>query len=87
MDIWNKLSPSFVDHLNHCAKVIQVWYRNKMKKRKLLNDKKREILSSFESSSHITGENAVDLVTRKMSLKKKESKLKVNDYILLIFFN
>jgi len=82
-NIWDKLSPSFVEHLNHCASVIQRWYRFQSKRRQLLNEKKKEILSSFDVHNHITGENSTDLITHKINLKAKDSKIKV--FHILIF--
>ncbi|ORX48635.1 hypothetical protein BCR36DRAFT_584197 [Piromyces finnis] len=76
IDIWNKLSPSFIKHLNHCAEVIQRWYRFQSKRKKILNNKKREILSSLDIHNHITGKNTTDLITQDINIKENDSNTK-----------
>ena len=63
--------------MNHCASVIQKWYRGQAQKRKLLNEKKKELLSTFESSYRTIGKKPAELITQKINLKTKDTKVNI----------
>jgi len=77
VNIWDKLSPSFVEHLNQSASVIQKWYRAQIQRRELLNEKKKELLSSFGSSYRTLGKKSNELIVQKINLKEKNSKVSI----------